>query len=583
MALHRTVHTGELLGIAPLNSGMAYFYAIIQSIFNYWRAALDLLLITIGLFFLYRTLIRLGAWKIVLGIVGGVVVFVIARLIKLRGIEWIYSNLSSVTLIALIVIFQPELRKILERAVSLRGNRNGRETTPELAALISRTAMALAEQRRGALLVFPGRESIWGRVSEGIQLDAKPSDALIMSIFDRHSPGHDGAMVIENGKVSAFGVRLPLSQSEKLPKHFGTRHHAALGLTEVTDALTIAVSEERGTITLFSQGNALPMRNASDIQSSISAHWANTGSYLPFHPQNGPRWQTALQVGVCFVFAFMLWYNVGSSQGAPREQVFPVQVEYIPLPKGIVPAGRMPSSVNLRLAASEFNIASINPSRLKVEVDLSQKTAGIHTILITEKMVKGLPSGVMLRGVDPSSLTLTLEQLKEKLAKITPTLTGKPPDGLVVKSITTEPEYVRVLTSVDAENGKDVQLTTTPIDLRKIKDTTKVICQIVTPVGLKTVDPSVRQVEVTIEVQPQLLFGFELGGLDDLSPYFNDGHISEDFARRFRYNGISLSKDATIVAHDEENTWLITDAANKLSYLVAKEADRLNVYRAVEN
>jgi YbbR domain-containing protein len=351
----------------------------------------------------------------------------------------------------------------------------------------------------------------------------------------------------------------------------------------VTDALTIAVSEERGTVTVFSEGRMQQVRDASEIQSKIASHWKNTDSYLTQNPRKGQRWETISQISACFLFAFILWYLVGPSRGEIREMVFPVQIEYIPPPKDIVIVGRMYSTVDLRLAASELNMDSINPSRLRVQLDLSRKAAGKYSIPITEDMIKGLPSGVSLRDADPSSLQLSLEKLKLKLAEIKPNLVGELPDGLVIKSIRVEPRYVRVLTSFDDESRNDIQLTTTPIDLSKIKENAPIVCQVVAPVGMKSVDPQWPQVEVTIEAQPQLLFGFDLGGLDDLSPYFIGNRISDDFSRRFRYRGVSLSKSATVSALVKDDTWLITDDVNGRSYLVKKERNRLNVYRAVKN
>jgi len=199
-----------------------------------------------GLFFLYRTLLRLGTWKILAGILIALVVFATASLLDLRGIEWIYSNLSQVALIALIVIFQPELRKIFERAASLRRSEIGKGAS-DLTFMVSDAMFALAQQRRGAILVLPGKEPLGEWLSGGLALNADPSLPLIMSIFDPNSPGHDGAIIIENGKLTRFGVRLPVSKTDNLPVEFGTRHHAAMGLSEVSDALVV-VSEERGSI-----------------------------------------------------------------------------------------------------------------------------------------------------------------------------------------------------------------------------------------------------------------------------------------------------------------------------------------------
>jgi DNA integrity scanning protein DisA with diadenylate cyclase activity len=181
-----------------------------------WQAMVDIFMIAAGLFFLYRTLLRLGTWRIVAGILVAMFIFLIANFLDLKGLEWIFGNLSQVALIALIVIFQPELRKIFERAASVRRSEI-RDVGDELSHMIIDSLMKLAEQRRGAIVVFPGKEPLQEWLSGGYRLDAKPSSPLIMSIFDPNSPGHDGALIVEKGKFTRFGVRLPISQSSKLP------------------------------------------------------------------------------------------------------------------------------------------------------------------------------------------------------------------------------------------------------------------------------------------------------------------------------------------------------------------------------
>ena len=189
---------------------------LVKALFD-WRVLLDVLLIAALLYFLYRTLLRLGTWKIVTGILLAIAVFVLANILDLKGIRWIYSNVSQVAVIALIVIFQPELRKLLERAASLRGKKMGKGGS-DLAVLFSDTLFALAEQKRGALVVFPGREPTKEWLSGGMILNAEPTYPIIMSIFDPNSPGHDGALLVENSEPpdvivhpALFGPRPPLS------------------------------------------------------------------------------------------------------------------------------------------------------------------------------------------------------------------------------------------------------------------------------------------------------------------------------------------------------------------------------------
>ena len=194
-----------------------------------WRNLIDVLLIAVGIFVLYRTMRRRGTWKIMAGIMVAMAIFLVANFLELNGIKWIYSNLSNVILIAFIVIFQPELRKIFEQAVPLHHRENS-DPGKDLIEMIAEGLWQMAEQRRGAIMVFPGREPLQEFVSGGYVLEAKPSYPLLMSIFDPNSPGHDGALIVSKGLFDKFGVRLPVSESSALGEEYGTRHHAAMGL-----------------------------------------------------------------------------------------------------------------------------------------------------------------------------------------------------------------------------------------------------------------------------------------------------------------------------------------------------------------
>ena len=550
----------------------------IQEILD-WRSFLDIVLIAMGLFFLYQTLRRLGTWKIVLGILIAAVVFIVARLLELKGIEWIYSNLTSVAVIALIVIFQPELRKVFESAASLGWGKKISYDQSNLSFLFSDAVFALAEQRRGAIFVFPGKESIKAWTSEGIALNAKPSFQLIMSIFDRHSPGHDGAMVIENGEVSAFSVYLPLSKTDKLSKAFGTRHRAAMGLSEVTDALVIVVSEERGNVTIFSKGRVQPPKDKSEVVSKIVSHWETTASY-PLSKQKGKKqWVMVSEMAVCLILAFLFSSVVAPIQSEIREMGFTVPVEYILSPqKDITPVGEGPKSVELRLAGLASELYKIEPSRLRVQIDLSQKELGKHTVYITENQIQGLPAGVRLRDVNPSSIMLSLKQLKEQEVMVKLNRVGKLPEGLEIVSIEVNPQKVRVFSPVDDRRQGEITLMTTPIYLQNIKESTTLSCQIIASPGTLPADQQWPDIAVKIKIRDKSLFSIDLGGQNNLALYVNGNQITNSLRRRFRYGGIPLSESATIAKQKKDDTWLITDRDRKRTYWVRKEGDKLNIY-----
>ncbi len=464
-----------------------------------WRVSLDIILITLLIFFLYRTFRATGTGKIFLGIMIAVALFIVARLLDLKGIEWIYSNLSPIFLLALIIIFQPEIRKIFERAASIKHREIGGEA-PKLSSVISNVIFTLAKQRRGALFVFPGQDSIKAWTSEGIQLGAQPSYPLLMSIFDPNSPGHDGAIVIENGKVSSFAVRLPLSESQKLSEEFGTRHHAGLGLSEVTDAFVIAVSEERGTVTMFYEGVVERIKDKNELAARILKHWNYIASYPLFNQNNMTQRKTITQIVISFVLAFLFWSTVVLTQSELREISYTVPIEYLSATKKLVVVGEKPFEISLNLISTASELDRLNPMLLRVHIDLSKLSPGENIVRITEENVE-LPNHVKLLGTDPSSLKMNITELKEIEAIIKPQFIGSLPKGKKIRKIELKPKTITILAPMDRGEEGEIFLLTTPIYLENVKQDVTLFCKLVAPSNIQALDRDLPDVEVNISVE----------------------------------------------------------------------------------
>jgi diadenylate cyclase len=471
--------------------------ALIKGIIG-WKAVVDIVLIAAGLFFLYHTLLRLGTWRIVAGIILAVFLFLIANFLDLKGLEWIFGNFSQVAVIALVVIFQPELRKIFERAASVRRSEI-RDAGAELSHMIVDSLIKLATLRRGAIVVFPGKEPIQEWLSGGFKLDARPSIPLIMSIFDPNSPGHDGALIIQKGKFTRFGVRLPVSQSAKLPDEFGTRHHAAMGLTEKSDALAIVVSEERGKVSVFDKGKFRQVDDPEKLTGTINSHWKHTSSY-PFElPEGKKRWLVLSQMLVSLCLAVFFWSALIIAQGEILEKIVTVPVEYTPSPANLILVGDKQKEVRLHLAGSKSDLDSINPAELNVKIDLSKAVPGKQIFLISGENLR-LPKDVKLLDMVPSSMELTLAAIVEQEVNIKPQLVGKLPAGMKILAIDVIPEKVKVLSPVAQGKNKVDSVITTPIYLESIYNDTKIYCKIIAPPTVQPPGKRWPDVEVVIKV-----------------------------------------------------------------------------------
>jgi diadenylate cyclase len=217
--------------------------------------ALDVLLLAFIIYKGYQILVQTRAIQLIKGAFFLVLLYATAFFLNLRTLLWLINLLAPSLVIALAIIFQPELRKIFTRIGQGRLLQlSGRSKTYELDAVVS-AVERLSVDRRGALVVFARTVGMKSIIETGTRLDAEISSPLIMSLFGYETALHDGAIVIEDGKIVAAGCFLPLSEQLDVRRSFGTRHRAALGLAEETDAVILVVSEETGALSLSYDGN----------------------------------------------------------------------------------------------------------------------------------------------------------------------------------------------------------------------------------------------------------------------------------------------------------------------------------------
>ena len=217
---------------------------------------LDIAIISFVLYKLYFFLRGSRAAQMSIGLILILVVSVLVQLLNMSGLTWIFQSLRTIWLIAFVIIFQPELRRILIYLGQSPLVRRFVKPTVTLRVIeeVIKAAQELSRRGYGGMFVLVKNVGIKSILESGTSIQAEVSAPLIVSIFNPRSPLHDGALVIQNDIIEAARCILPLSQSPGLAPHFGTRHRAALGLSEETDAAIIVISEESGKISLGLMG-----------------------------------------------------------------------------------------------------------------------------------------------------------------------------------------------------------------------------------------------------------------------------------------------------------------------------------------
>ena len=226
----------------------------VTSFFNFLRPVLDIAILAFLLYKTYDLLVKTQAAQLVKG--AGFLAFIygIAVLFRLNTLEWLLNILAPGLVIAIAIVFQPELRKIMIRLG--QGEFFRPDSKPRLGLLeaVVIAAEILSRQKRGMLTVFSRRTNIKNFIDTGTKLNADISSSLIVTIFGYDNPLHDGAVIIQNNRIVAAGCFLPLSEQQDIKRNFGTRHRAALGMSEQSDVVVLVVSEESGAISLVFDG-----------------------------------------------------------------------------------------------------------------------------------------------------------------------------------------------------------------------------------------------------------------------------------------------------------------------------------------
>jgi len=222
---------------------------------NVIRPLLDIGILAFLIYQVYKILVQTRAVQLLRGAFIVSILYLAAYSFQLNTILWIMNRLGTVLIIIIAVVFQPELRSIFIRVGRGEWFKLSHNAKPFHVDTVINAVEVLSNRRRGALIVFPRRVGIKNIIESGAKINAEISSSLILTIFGYDTPLHDGAIIVQSGKIISAGCFLPLSEQVDIRRSFGTRHRAALGIAEDTDSVTLVVSEETGALSLSYDAN----------------------------------------------------------------------------------------------------------------------------------------------------------------------------------------------------------------------------------------------------------------------------------------------------------------------------------------
>jgi uncharacterized protein (TIGR00159 family) len=446
---------------------LAYLKEILASM--RWQDLMDILLITFILYRLYVWLQGTRALRILIALAALGLLYLLARWSGLFITTWILQYLWAVILVIMVVVFQSEIRQVLERMSPLNFFLGQPETLDRLALEeVVRTAFELAKNRIGALIVFQRRDILEDHLKGGIPLDGRISFEVLSSIFIPSSPAHDGAVIIHGGRIVSVGCYLPLSDNPALPRNYGSRHRAGIGITEKCDAISLIVSEERGEVLLAVEGEITRMGNPGDLQERL-------GSMLFKVERRKNRWPSALTAnlvpkGIAFALVLVLWGFIAGQQRT--EMWLTVPLEYRNIPTNMEIAGELVNKVEVGIRGPRGVISGVSQDQVRAHIDLSQGLRGLNYVRITTDNIR-IPVGTEVTKINPSSMRIRLEDVKTRSVQVKAQFIGKLPQPLRLETVWVEPHFV-VLQGPESRLTKVREVLTEPIDLSSITENMKI-------------------------------------------------------------------------------------------------------------
>jgi diadenylate cyclase len=384
------------------------FLAILQD-FRF-QDLLDILFLTVFSYHLFLWFRGTKAFKALVGLLVFGVVFTAARVWGLFLTTWVFQILWQVLVLLLIILFQREIRQVLERVNPLRSFGLHRLGAPGAWSQgLAEGVFWLASKRTGALIILERTDAVEELITEGHLLEADPTSELLMSVFQKDSPLHDGAMLIRGGRVSQVACYLPLTSETGLPKQWGTRHRAALGLTERCDAWVLVVSEERGEVSLARGGEMVRAEGKEDLVRLIREAFEPSRPGIPRREQVRllvtRRWRVKTAV---FGVVCVVWLALAGQQDFEVTLDVPLVVQDIPPGRNLVEP--VNPRVRIQVQGLRKDASILNEKNVQAVVDASGVSGDRGVARITRSDIQLPNERVRVVKIDPARIELVFQK-----------------------------------------------------------------------------------------------------------------------------------------------------------------------------
>jgi len=462
-----------------------------------WQDLVDILFNSYILFRIYVLFQGTNAFRVLVGVTSLWILQEVAASMGLILTSWVLRGITAAAAIIIIVVFRNEIRSALQ-ARNLKnflwGSPNQEHATP--VEIIAESAYQMGRKRVGALMVVPGSEDFSEIVHGGIPWNGSLSQEMLLSIFWPKNPVHDGAIIVQNNRVTEVGVLLPLSQRMDLPTFYGTRHRAAAGLAERTDALVVVVSEERGRVTVAKDQTIKPVAQPEELVQILNEH-LNVFD-LSAQQKKRERLRLTLAAVVSLIIVTGIWF--GFTRSRDTFIALNVPIEYVNRPAPLEILNTSVDEVRLQLYGSSALIRSLQPGQVQVRINLGKASEGHNTLPLTQENIV-LPPGVFLNKVEPAAVEVMLDIPITKQLPVQVQWVGRLPENLLLKEVKVVPDTVQVIGgSKILENVHTIY--TSPVRLNNLtKSGSFTATLVLTPASLKLSAASPERVTISYVIE----------------------------------------------------------------------------------
>ncbi|MEE4605812.1 MAG: diadenylate cyclase [Desulfobacteraceae bacterium] len=406
-----------------------------------WQDIIDIGLVSYILFRFYVLFRGTNAFRVLIGMT---ILWFFQQIAVSMGLivtSWVVQGVVTLGAFIIIVIFRNEIRTVLlaRNLKFIFWGVSSKIVTSTIETIVQ-SVFDMARRNCGALIVLPGREDLEDVIQKGIPWQGEMSKEMILSIFWPQNPVHDGAAIIQGDQITQVSAILPLSRRDDLPSYYGTRHRAALGLAETTDALIIAISEERGDVVAAQDSQLKVIKQKRRLEQILQQHMGTAAKKSRESIKERLMVTAAALISIIFVTA--VWFSV--SKGVDTLATLETPVVYMNRDPAMEIIRTSSNTVSLELGGSGALIKSIKPDQIQVKLDLSKSKIGPNSFTITRESIS-LPPGIILKGVTPPVVDVELDVLIKKELPVQVDWVGKLPERFILADATITPQTVMII------------------------------------------------------------------------------------------------------------------------------------------